>query len=38
MGRRTVYLSTLPALDSQGNLYVLEWLSTGRITKLKRLK
>lgn len=24
--------------DSQGNLYVAEWLSTGRITKLKRLK
>jgi DNA-binding beta-propeller fold protein YncE len=23
--------------DSQGNLYVAEWLSTGRITKLKRL-
>lgn len=24
--------------DSQGNLYVAEWLSTGRITKLRRLK
>jgi len=24
--------------DLQGNLYVAEWLSTGRITKLKRLK
>jgi DNA-binding beta-propeller fold protein YncE len=24
--------------DSSGNLYVAEWLSTGRITKLKRLK
>jgi DNA-binding beta-propeller fold protein YncE len=27
-----------PRWDAQGNLYVLEWLSTGRITKLKRLK
>ncbi|MEP7270052.1 MAG: hypothetical protein ABI882_01030 [Acidobacteriota bacterium] len=26
-----------PRWDSQGNLYVAEWLSTGRITKLKRL-
>ena len=27
-----------PRWDAQGNLYVAEWLSTGRITKLKRLK
>lgn len=27
-----------PRWDAQGNLYVLEWLSTGRITKLARLK
>ena len=27
-----------PRWDAQGNLYVLEWLSNGRITKLKRVK
>ncbi len=27
-----------PRWDAQGNLYVAEWLSTGRITKLARLK
>jgi sugar lactone lactonase YvrE len=27
-----------PRWDAEGNLYVLEWLSSGRITKLKRLK
>ena len=27
-----------PRWDAQGNLYVLEWLSTGRIVKLKRMK
>jgi NHL repeat len=27
-----------PRWDAQGNLYVAEWLSTGRITKLKRVK
>jgi hypothetical protein len=26
-----------PRWDAQGNLYILEWLSTGRIDKLKRL-
>ena len=26
-----------PRWDAQGNLYVLEWLSEGRITKLKRV-
>jgi DNA-binding beta-propeller fold protein YncE len=27
-----------PRWDAQGNLYVVEWLSTGRISKLKRVK
>lgn len=27
-----------PRWDADGNLYVAEWLSTGRITKLRRLK
>jgi len=27
-----------PRWDANGNLYVLEWLSNGRITKLKRVK
>ena len=27
-----------PRWDSAGNLYVAEWLSSGRITKLKRVK
>ena len=27
-----------PRWDAEGNLYVAEWLSSGRITKLKRLK
>lgn len=27
-----------PRWDAEGNLYVLEWLSNGRITKLKRVK